>query len=139
MKLKLTILVSLLAFGFALNANAGAVTDGDSDLVPDSFDNCSSLANGPGETSNQVDSDQDGYGNACDTDYNNDGMTTTTDFASFFLPAFTLTTPNPSTDHNGDGLTTTVDFTTFLAQFQSPPGAPGPSGLGCAGTVPCLP
>jgi len=147
MKIKLVMLVSIFAFGLALNANAGAVVDTDSDLVPDAFDNCTALANGPAEGSNQVDSDQDGYGNACDADYRfenvnpggvpDDFLVTTGDFP-IFLDAFTGTTPNLATDHNGDGLTTTADFSTFLAQFQGT--QPLGPGLSCAGvTVPCLP
>lgn len=147
MKIKLVLLVSIFAFGLALNANAGAVTDMDTDLVPDAFDNCTELANGPGEGSNQVDSDQDGYGNACDADYRfedvdpggvpDDFLVTTGDFP-IFLGAFTGSAPNAATDHNGDGLTTTADFSTFLAQFQGTSEL-GP-GLACAGTVvPCLP
>ncbi len=136
MKIKLIMLVSLFAFGLALNANAGAVADADSDMVPDEFDNCVDLANGPAETSNQVDSDQDGYGNACDTDYNQDLATTTLDFP-IFLTAFTGG-PTTVTDHNGDGATTTLDFSPFLSDFQGL-NAPGPSGLACAGTVPCTP
>ena len=138
MKLKLIMLVSLFAFGLAFSANAGAVADSDSDTVPDQFDNCSDDANGPGDPSNQVDSDIDGYGNACDADYDNDGgeLVNIPDF-SIFLAAFTggATTV---TDHNGDALTTVADFSTFLAQFQGVD-AVGPSGLACAGTAPCLP
>lgn len=137
MKLKLTLLVSIFAFGFAMNANAGAVTDTDSDLVPDAFDNCSTIVNGPNQNSNQVDSNQDGFGNACDPDYDNNGATTTADFSIFFA-AFTGT-PDPDTDHDGNGATTTADFTTFLAYFQNGQAGPGPSGLACAGTIPCLP
>ncbi len=142
MKIKLVMLVSIFAFGLALNANAGAVVDTDTDLVPDAFDNCTALANGPAQGSNQVDSDQDGYGNACDADYGftgagGDFLITTGDFP-IFLDAFTGSAPNLATDHNGDGLTTTADFSTFLGQFQGTQ-ALGP-GLACAGvTVPCLP
>ena len=143
MKIKLMMLVSLFAFGFAMNANAGAVQDTDLDLVPDTFDNCLELANGPNEGSNQVDTDLDGYGNACDADYDNDEnfQVSTTDFG-IFLTNFT-STAGGVTDHDGDGTTTTTDFGTFLAQFQTP-AIPGPqiglSGLDCAGvTVPCTP
>lgn len=136
MKLKLILLASLFAFGFAANANAGAVTDTDSDLVPDAFDNCVNLANGPGQGSNQTDTDIDGYGNACDADYNQDFATTTLDFPTF-LDAFTGAVPNFETDHNGDGSTTTLDFTTFLGAFQGVLSL-GP-GLPCAGTIPCTP
>lgn len=138
MKLKLIMLVSLLAFGFAATANAGAVNDSDSDLVPDAFDNCLTDANGPGQQSNQVDTDVDGYGNVCDKDYNNDGATTTLDFGPFF-DAFTGVTPNLETDHNGDGATTTIDFGPFLSSFQAVTPARGPSGLSCAGVDGCIP
>lgn len=138
MKLKLILLASVFALGFAFTANAGSVVDTDSDLVPDAYDNCTTIANGPNETSNQIDTNQDGYGNACDPDYDNNGATTTTDFTVFF-DAFTLVTPDIDTDHDGNGATTTTDFTTFLAFFQNGNAAPGPSGLACAGTIPCLP
>jgi len=137
MRIKISIFVSLFAFGLALNANAGAFSDSDADLVPDQFDNCVVLPNGPRETSNQVDSDQDGYGNACDSDYDQNNATTTLDFA-IFLTAFTGG-PTTVTDHNGDGATTTLDFSKYLEDFQVPLGPPGPSGLACAGTVPCTP
>jgi hypothetical protein len=143
MKIKLIMLVSLFAFGLALNANAGNVTDTDGDMVPDDFDNCLELANGPGDASNQVDTDLDGYGNACDADYDNDANfeVSTTDFG-IFLTAFTAVVGGV-TDHDGDGITTTTDFGTFLAQFQTP-AIPGPqiglSGLACAGvSTPCVP
>ena len=139
MKLKLIMLVSLFAFGFAVSANAGAVTDTDSDLVPDAFDNCSALANGPAQGSNQVDSDLDGYGNACDADYDQSLAVNVLDF-SIFLSAFTGGTPTTVTDHDGDGNTTTIDFARFLNRFQTVGAQVGPSGLACAGiTTPCVP
>jgi hypothetical protein len=130
-------LVSLFAFGLAFSANAGSVADADTDLVPDAFDNCSTRANGPGDASNQVDSNQDGYGNACDTDYTGDNVTSTADFPTF-LGAFTGAAPDSSTDNTGDGVTSTADFPLFLSDFVAA-AAPGPSGLSCAGTIPCLP
>lgn len=126
-----------------LPAAAGAdvvCSDWDADLICDFQDNCTLLPNGPDDPGfPQYDADFDGHGNLCDADYDQDGSTTVSDYALFFLPAFTGITPNPITDHDGDDLTTTTDFTIFLEYFQNPPGAPGPSGLPCAGTVPCLP
>ena len=61
MKLKLVLLASIFALGFAFTANAGSVTDTDGDLVPDQFDNCLSDANGPNQGSNQIDTDADGF------------------------------------------------------------------------------
>jgi hypothetical protein len=136
MKLKLILLASVFAL-VASNAYAGSVVDSDTDLVPDAYDNCTTVANGPNDASNQDDTNQDGYGNACDPDYDNNGATTTIDFNIFFA-AFTGAA-DPDTDHDANGATTTADFTTFLNYFQNGNAAPGPSGLACAGTAPCLP
>ncbi|MBW2497181.1 MAG: thrombospondin type 3 repeat-containing protein [Deltaproteobacteria bacterium] len=139
MKLKIILLASLFAFGFAMSATAGAVVDDDNDLVPDQFDNCTGLANGPNEApENQRDTDADGYGNACDPDYDNDGTVTAGDFATF-LGSFGGA--GIDTDHDGDGATTTADFAVFLNKFSLPVpnNGPGPSGLDCAGTQPCTP
>ena len=130
MKLKLALLVGLFAFGYAMSAAAGAVVDTDSDLVPDQFDNCRLVANGPNQGTNQVDSDLDGYGNRCDTDYDNSLTTTTADFGQFLA---TFGTNNlGETDADGSGTITTADFGVFLGKFSAAPGAPGPSGLACA-------
>jgi hypothetical protein len=137
MKIKLIMLVGLFALGLAFSATAGSVVDTDSDSVPDTFDNCSSLGNGPADGSNQVDSDQDGYGNACDADYNQDTFVNTGDFSTF-LASFTGTF-DPDTDHDGDGFCTVGDFSTFLAGFTASAPQIGPSGLSCAGTAPCTP
>ena len=133
MKLRLTLLVSLFAVGFALSANAGSVVDTDLDLVPDAFDNCSADPNGPGQASNQIDTDVDGYGNFCDADFNNDNGVDGGDFG-LFVANFNST--SPLHDLTGDGLVDGADFGRFVALFNQ---VPGPSGLACAGTVPCVP
>lgn len=53
----------------AITAMFEPVQDGDGDGVPDSSDNCSSLANAA-----QADTDKDGAGDACDDDDDNDGL-----------------------------------------------------------------
>ncbi|MAG29515.1 MAG: hypothetical protein CL908_01320 [Deltaproteobacteria bacterium] len=133
MKLKLIVLVSLFAFGLATSAFAGSTTDTDGDLVPDGFDNCDTDDNGPNELANQADTDSDGYGNACDADYDNDLAVTAADFGTFLA---TFGGVGTETDHDGDGAVTAADFGVFLSQFGGPPGT---SGLSCAGTVPCTP
>lgn len=133
MKLKLIMLVSLIAFGFAATANAGNVADLDGDLVPDSFDNCDNEPNGPNDGSNQVDTDQDGYGNACDGDFDNDFGVQPSDFTLFLLDFGGTGT---LTDLDGDGGVTPADFSIFLQSFG---GSPGTSGLACAGVIPCTP
>ena len=138
MKLETALLAGLMTLGLAFSANAGGVLDTDSDLVPDPFDVCTTTADGPNDSCNQVDTNTDGYGNACDPDYDNNGATTTTDFTVYF-DAFTGVAPNPDTDHDCNGATTTTDFTVFLQRFQNGNEGPGPSGLACAGTIPCVP
>jgi len=133
MNFKLFILTGLLSVGFAMTASAGAVVDTDADLVPDQFDNCRLVANGPSNTSNQIDANLDGYGNRCDADYNNDGFINGGDFGAF-ISAFN--TANATIDISGDGVVNGNDFNMFVAMFNT---AVGPSGLLCAGTIPCTP
>lgn len=130
---KFAFFISMIAALFVAGSATAQISDSDGDLVPDAFDNCRDDANGPAQTSNQVDTDTDGYGNACDADYDNDFAVTAGDFG-IFLGTFGGT--GDLTDHDGDGSITPADFAVFLGQF---PGAPGTSGLACAGTVPCTP
>lgn len=119
-----------LVVGLAGMALAGAAIDTDGDLVPDQWDNCRSLANGPNEGSNQVDSDLDGYGNRCDADFDNSLTVTGADFGQWLG---TFGTRNcGETDHDGSCTITTADFAIFFSYHQRPPGSPGPSGLFCA-------
>ena len=119
------------------NASLSQISDSDADLVPDAFDNCLIVANGPNDGSNQTDSDLDGYGNACDPDYNNDWTVNTSDY-SILLSS--LTGPGTVTDHDGNGIVTVTDFALFLEHFTNVPfNVPGPTGLSCAGIVPCTP
>ena len=107
-------------------------TDADGDGIEDISDNCLQLANPL-----QADTDQDGYGNHCDGDFDGSGSSDGIDFASHFIPAFgTGVDTQEGTDMNADGFVDGIDFDPlFLDQFLS--GNPGPSGLSCAGTTPC--
>ena len=124
---------AMLAFGLSFGSFAGSSPDGDSDGVPDAFDNCTTVANGPlaGDCNAQQDADNDGYGNACDADLNNDGATGLDD-ASILLGQLN----NPGTgDMNCDGAVGLDDASDALGTLNTPP---GPSGLACAGTgTPC--
>jgi len=106
----LTILMAfLLAAGIPFGTLAGPALDTDSDTIPDTADNCDLVPNAAagqpvGALVSQCDTDQDGYGNACDPDVNNDGV---------------IGGP---------------DFSPISGNFG---GAPGTSGLSCAGTIPC--
>ena len=131
---------ALLAIGISVSTFAGSITDGDSDGVPDNFDNCSVTANGPlastGSCDGQEDGDLDGYGNICDTDVNNDGATGLDDVSIVFAAAAILST-DPVTDINCDGAAG-LDDVSITFSDAAVLKTPGPSGLACAGTIPCV-
>ncbi|MFK8029814.1 MAG: peroxidase family protein [Gammaproteobacteria bacterium] len=92
--------------------------DSDGDGVEDIRDNCLAHAN-----ELQIDADNDGFGNRCDTDINNDGRTNFGDlaiFSSHYLQEV------PVSDFNSDGVVNGVDLTIFRDQFLQ---QVGPSGL----------
>jgi len=68
---------ALLAIALGVSGYAGSAVDTDLDGVVDPSDNCTIDPNGPllGACTAQEDGDSDGYGNACDTDTDNDGAT----------------------------------------------------------------
>ena len=105
----------------------GYGADSDCDTVIDALDNCLSKANAGALF---CDSDNDGYGNACDTDYN---QTFTTNVIDFGIFKQNFGQPG-ETDHNCNGTTNLLDFGVFKQNYGLPP---GPSGLSCAGTTPC--
>jgi hypothetical protein len=114
----------LLAAGLSLTVTAGPLPDADSDTVADVHDNCSQKSN-----TNQADEDQDGYGQVCDGDFNQDGKVQLNDFITF-KAAYE---PNPyqaECDHNCDGKVQLNDFITFKALYEPVP--LGPSGQSCA-------
>jgi hypothetical protein len=114
---------------------AGSIADADSDGVPDVYDNCQTTPNGPlaGACATQQDGDVDGYGNACDTDFNNDGATGLDDVNDILG---SVGSNDPTRDLNCDGAVGLDDLNNALGTVGS---NPGPSGLACAGSVPCPP
>jgi hypothetical protein len=106
--------------------------DSDDDGVPDPEDDCRDVAN-----PDQHDSDHDGYGNLCDGDFTNDGTVGGPDLlilgrgfgSSAGDPDF-----DPKADMNGDGVIGGPDLGLWYPLFLMPA---GPSGLACAGTIPC--
>ena len=98
--------------------------DGDGDGVIDGVDNCLARAN-----ADQFDTDEDGYGNACDADINNDCIVNASDLAALRLLFFTT---SPNVDFNGDGVVNSSDLAIMREAFFE---APGPSGT----TATCAP
>ena len=101
---------------------ASANADIESDGVLDNVDNCQLVAN-----PNQLDSDNDGFGNRCDADLNNDCTVNIVDFSIFRSHYLTTT---PVSDFNGDGVVNIVDFSIFRSLYLQPPG-PGAAGITC--------
>jgi len=97
--------------------------DADADGAHDGQDNCINIAN-----SEQIDSDNDGFGNRCDGDMDNNGSTN-----AFDTPLFRQQIGQPSVaptyniaDLNANGYVNAFDIPLFRSLLGS---APGPSGL----------
>jgi hypothetical protein len=113
-------------FAFAINL---VVPDADGDGVPDDSDNCITVANGPNDAltagPSQNDTDNDGYGNMCDPDLNNDGVVDFGDLPGF--QAAFLSSPgdgnwNEDADLNGDDVVDFGDLPIIQSLFFGPPG-----------------
>lgn len=129
----LTIAIGLCTLCLAAPAYA---QDADADGIADSDDNCLNTPN-----ASQTDTNFDGFGNACDADYWNDGLVDDVDF-EIFAKAFGSSTGdpnfNPDVDSDDNGVIGISDFGLLGTQTGGPPGA---SGLACATvnppTIPC--
>jgi hypothetical protein len=96
--------------------------DSDGDGVGDDVDNCTLIQNPA-----QDDTDGDGYGNACDGDFNSDGVVNGLDFFLFLLDFASGSDSGTGTDMDGSGAVNGLDYSEpyFVAAFSS--GVPGPS------------
>ena len=137
-----TMLCALALLASPLVTGQGG-SDVDGDGVPDSSDNCLDYPNGPLAQHPQTpmcdaqeDADFDGYGNPCDLDHNNDGANGIDDGGAVYAAMVAVST-NPIYDNNCDGAVGMDDVGIQLGAQASGNLLPGPSGLACAGTVPC--
>ena len=147
------------------DARLEEVVDTDADGIPDRHDNCDAIPNGPlagppgcycaidntgaciagpgpyptAVGFQQLDEDGNGIGNPCDGDFNQDGAVNSTDVVARFAIDLGTTIPTPGwgTDMNCDGAVNTSDIPFYSAQAGLP-GAPGTSGLWCAGAPPLV-
>jgi hypothetical protein len=125
MKMKAGVTAVTLAFLLALCVPvvsfAGPAIDTDGDNVFDWFDNCRIASNAA-----QVDSDGDGCGNACDFDFNQNGVVDIGDFASLVGKFGSTIPPAPAVmDSNANLVIDIGDFATLVGKFGSPPGPSG--------------
>ncbi|MFK8032197.1 MAG: dockerin type I domain-containing protein [Gammaproteobacteria bacterium] len=93
--------------------------DSDEDGIDDTLDNCLWFAN-----ASQLDTDGDGFGNACDADFNNDCSINFLDYS--VLTQNFLSTQDELFDLNGDGVINFIDVSIFSGVFL---GEPGPSAV----------
>jgi hypothetical protein len=121
MKIKFLTIASavLLAVCYSMTVSAGSIADADTDLIPDVFDNCSLVPNGPNDALNQTDDDNDGFGTACDCDFTQDNIVLGDDIVDLFV-AFNGT--SPLHDIDGDGIVLGSDVVQCFIQFNGPPG-----------------
>ena len=115
----------------ALRVVSGCV-DTDADGVCDAQDNCLETPN-----PDQRDTNLDGFGNVCDADFDGDGLVGLPDRGTLLAHfGFRAGDPqyDPDLDVNGDGDIGNPDLGSLKRSFGLPP---GPSGLDCAGTIPC--
>jgi len=135
MKLRAIIALSsaaLLTLVFALvsSAGPGCASDPDGDGVCDSdgLDNCTAVAN-PG----QRDDDQDGYGNLCDFDHDQNCVAGGTDISATFTNLAVAAPWVPPTmgrfDVDENGAIGGTDISTVFTNLTV---APGPSSRSCA-------
>lgn len=121
-----TVLAGILLIACAGSASAVAApspTDSDGDGVLNSTDNCSILAN-----PSQLDADHDGYGNFCDADLNNSGMTTTTDYTvmrTVLNKSAGWSATAAAADLDGSGTVNSADWVRLRAAMNQPPGPSG--------------
>ncbi len=122
---------ALFAIGFSFSAFSGSAPDADSDGVPDAYDNCIDVPNGPlastGQCNDQEDYATNGYGNPCDTDVNHDGATGLDDLSLTIVAQGAG--PGNINDFNCDNGVGLDDLSKSITQQNT---TPGTSGLPCA-------
>jgi len=112
-------LFALLTCMLFAQASMGVDTDTDGDGVVDLLDNCRLVGNW------QTDTDGDGYGNRCDGDLNNDGVTNGADFSAW--KGHYIKKDSLVCDHTEDGVCDGRDFFLFARELFNNP--PGPNGM----------
>ena len=97
-----------------LVAPSAFAIDADGDLIDDAVDNCLGVDN-----PNQIDADNDGIGNLCDADFNNDCAVNVIDLGVMRLAFFSS---DPEVDLDSSGNVNFQDLGLLRALFFNPPG-----------------
>ena len=129
--LPFVVLTVILSFSIcAREADTGPFFDIDEDGVSDQSDNCINVPNGTNNNIDpnacqifQYDVDNDGYGNVCDADLDNDGIAGGTDW---LILARNYGMVSDIADITCNGIVDAPDIMAFLVSFGNPP---GPSGI----------
>jgi hypothetical protein len=125
---RILVAATLVLLLWGTPALAGPETHTDGDGVPDAWDNCIAVDN-----PDQDDTDGDFCGNACDADYDDDGLVA---FSDYFQFATAFNTNDEEKCHTGTVPGCLVGFSQyffFATAFNAPP---GPSGT-TEGTTAC--
>ena len=117
MKFKLSALAGLVTYLVLPGVFGQETFDSDNDGFHDNIDNCTLTVN-----PNQRDTDNDGFGNFCDPDFNGDSVTNFIDLTSMKSVYFSS---DPDADLNGDGGVNTVDLGILKSGFFEGPGPTG--------------
>ena len=98
-------------------STANCALNTDADLYSNYTDNCLLVAN-----DTQADADLDGFGNACDPDFDNNNVV---NFLDFVTLQNAFLSNDPLTDLNADGVVNFLDLVIFQQYFLRPPGPSG--------------
>lgn len=118
--------------GIAPAALAGVCDDADDDGICDWADNCTEVQNFDQLNTNagdpEEDPSKDGFGNACDSDFNNDGIVSWNDVIRLRDALFSNIGDenyDADCDANGDGVVGLPDWNHFRARVGTEPGPAG--------------
>ena len=108
-KSTLSVLTLIIFLGFQSLCLA---LDSDGDSITDDIDNCIAVSN-----VEQIDSNNDGFGNRCDGDFDGTCVVDLNDYFTFLSVFGTSITQDPQYDINSDGDIDSTDYYMFLQLF----------------------
>lgn len=122
----------IIGLGMSSSGALAEPSDLDGDGVRDNKDNCLLVAN-----PNQLDYDNDGFGDYCDADYDNDGIVWHTDYSALAISWLSVKGDENyrrTIDCDNDEFIFSTDYSLLMRSYGH---TPGPSGLPCTILTPC--